>query len=139
MRKNLYILILYLFWINAHADSVVGLRKFPPNVIYATIQSINLPQLKIQELPSNWGSSLLGLILLSSAIVEISPATVMRDTANNNHVQGYVEQMLNQPVALQFDFQNRVWVIWQLSNLEIQWVLKNNLNTWPKNLQLLSN
>lgn len=139
MYRKLYLVILCLFVWQANADSNFGVRKFPPNTVYATIKSVNLPQLKIQEIPSNWGSSLLGLIFLSSAIVDISPATVMRDTANNNHVQGYVEEMLNQPVAIQFDFQHRVWVIWQLNTLEIQWVLNNKLNIWSKNPQLLFN
>lgn len=133
MRKLVYILILLLGIFSATAETIPALRTFPPNTIFATIQKVDLPQIKIQEIPSNWGSSLLGLILLSTATIEMSPATVIRDTMNGNQVQGYISKLINQPVAIQFDFQHRAWVIWQLTPLEVKWILKNKWNTWQKN------
>lgn len=105
-------------------------REFPPNTIYAVLTGINYPQISIQEIPSNWGSSLLGFMFLSSASMQMSPASVIRDQNNNNQVQNYIYNLQNQPVAIQPDYQGRVWVLWYLTNEETSWVINNNYNVW---------
>ncbi len=115
-----------LYTINAEA---LG-REFPPNTIYAILKSVNYPQITIQEIPSNWGSSMLGLFFLSSATMQMTPASVLRDQNNNNQVQNYIYNIINQPVAIQPDYQGRAWLIWYLTDDETQWVINNKYNIW---------
>lgn len=107
-----------------------NMRSFPAGTVYATIIKINYPVVTLQEIPSNWGSSLLGMMLLSTQKVSMSPASIIRDDQNNTHVQNYLDNLKDQPVAVQLDYQGRVWVIWQLTDGELKWVLKNQLNSW---------
>lgn len=125
MRK-IVIFLMILYSINAEA---LG-REFPANTIYAILKSVNYPQITIQEIPSNWGSSMLGLFFLSSATMQMTPASVLRDQNNNNQVQNYIYNIINQPVAIQPDYQGRVWLIWYLTNDETQGVINNKYNIW---------
>lgn len=125
MRK-IVIFLMILYSINAEA---LG-REFPANTIYAILKSVNYPQITIQEIPSNWGSSMLGLFFLSSATMQMTPASVLRDQNNNNQVQNYIYNIINQPVAIQPDYQGRVWLIWYLTDNETQWVINNKYNIW---------
>jgi hypothetical protein len=118
-----------LGWLTV-AGGLENLRQFPPNTVFATLQAVRYPQIKLQELPSNWGSSLLGLMLLSTQKVSMSPASVIRDQNNNNHVQNYIDNLIDEPVAVQFDYQGRVWTIWQLTDSEIKWVIRTKRNIW---------
>jgi hypothetical protein len=45
-------------------------------------------------------------------------------------VQAYLDTLKNEPVAVQFDFQGRIWVVWQLTKPEIQRTIKNKQNIW---------
>lgn len=120
-----------IFWIILYSTNAVALvREFPANTIFAILKSVNYPQIVIQEIPSNWGSSMLGLFFLSSAKMQMTPASVLRDQNNNNQVQNYIYNIINQPVAIQPDYQGRVWLIWYLSNEETQWVINNKYNIW---------
>jgi hypothetical protein len=86
----------------------------------------------VQEIPSNWGSSLLGMMILSTRKLVMSPSSVIRGLDNNNLVQNYLPNLLDQPVALQLDFQGRIWVIWQLRRDETNWVIQQKRNIWLK-------
>lgn len=133
MTKKLMIILLCLIGI-VNADDFnnieQNLRKFPPNTIFGTIQGIDYPQIKLEEIPSNIASGLLGVILLQSQYMSLSPATVIRDKLNNTQLQKYLDELYKQPVAIQPDFQGRVWVIWQLTEHEKVWVIDNKLNSW---------
>lgn len=126
----MYRLCLLLFLGFYSISSVAVIREFPSNTIYATLTNVNYPQITIRELPGNWGSSLLGFIFLSSGYMQMSPASVIRDQNNNNQVQNYIYNLQNQPVAIQPDYQGRVWVIWGMTNEETTWVVTNQLNNW---------
>lgn len=130
MRKLIFTVFLLAMVIMSNAETVPILRSFPVGTQFVVINKINYPQVTLQEIPSNWGSSLLGLMWLSSKKVAMSPASVIRDQDNNTHVQAYLDDLLDQPVAVQFDFQGRIWVIWQLTKPEIEWVIKNQRNIW---------
>ncbi len=107
-----------------------ALRQFPPATIYGSIEKINYPQITIQEIPSNLLSSMLGMIFLQSRVYVMSPASVIRDPYNNTHVQNYLYNLQNGIVAIQLDYQGRIWTIWVLTQDEVNWVIKNNLNNW---------
>ncbi len=126
MRKLFLVCLAILF--SSAVQALV--RQFPPNTFYAILKGVNYPQLFLQEIPSNWGSSLLGFMFLTSATIQMSPASVVRDQNNNNQVQNYIYNLQNQPVAIQPDYQGRVWVIWYLTNEETSWVINNRFNIW---------
>lgn len=130
MRKLVYAGFLLILVALSSAETLPILRSFPAGTQFAVINKINYPQVTLQEIPSNWGTDLLGLMWLSSKKVMMSPASIIRDQENNTHVQAYLDELLNQLVAVQFDFQGRVWVIWQLTKPEITWVIKNQRNNW---------
>lgn len=130
MRKLICAGFMLILVALSSAETLPILRNFPAGTQFAVINKINYPQVTLQEIPSNWGTNLLGLMWLSSKKVVMSPASIIRDQENNIHVQAYLESLLNQPVAVQFDFQGRVWVIWQLTKPEITWVIKSQLNNW---------
>lgn len=136
MYRRIILWWLLLGWANVFADgngiTLNNVRSFPAGTVYATIVKINYPQVTLQEIPSNWGSSLLGMMLLASQKVTMSPASIIRDDQNNTHVQVYLDELKDQPVAVQLDYQGRVWVIWQLTTGEVKWVLQNKLNSWNK-------
>ena len=130
LRRGLFLIILALVWVNSYAYDRV--REFPANTIYATISKISYPNVLLQEIPSNWGSSLFGMIFLANQKVVMSPASILRDKSNTTHVQTYLDNLLDAPVAVQLDYQGRVWVIWQLTDYETRWVIKNKFNSWQK-------
>lgn len=130
MRKLIYVGFMLVMAIVLQAETLPILRSFPVGTQFALVKKINYPQVTLQEIPSNWGTNLLGLMWLSSKKVVMSPASIIRDQENNTHVQAYLDNLLNEPVAVQFDFQGRVWVIWQLTRPEIAWVIKNQRNIW---------
>ncbi len=135
MLKKLFIWIIFLNCGNlvfADTNTQEALRTFPAKTIFATLQGVNYPEIKIEEIPSNSISGLLNMVLLNSQIVSLSPATIIRDKQNNTQLQQYVTTLLKQPIAIQPDFQGRVWVIWQLTNREKEWVIENKLNSWKK-------
>lgn len=107
-----------------------NLRKFPPTTVFATIQKIDYPQLTIEEIPSNSISGLLGMVMLHSQEVSVTPASVIRDKLNNTQLLKYIDNLSGQAVAIQPDFQGRAWVIWQLTDREKKWVIDNKLNIW---------
>lgn len=119
--------LLFLYSLVGFADDV---RQFPANAIFATIKEVNYPQVIVQEIPSNWGSSLLGMMLLSTSKLTMSPSSVIRGPDNNNLVQNYLPNLIDQPVAIQLDFQGRIWVIWQLRRDEVNWVIQQKRNIW---------
>lgn len=130
MRKLICMRFMLILMMVSNAETLPILRSFPVGTQFAVINKINYPQVTLQEIPNNWGTNLLGLMWLSSKKVVMSPASIIRDQENNTHVQAYLDDLLNQPVAVQFDFQGRVWVIWQLTKPEITWVIKNQRNNW---------
>ena len=130
MRKLVYAGFLLILVALSSAETLPILRSFPAGTQFALITKINYPQVTLQEIPSNWGTNLLGLMWLSSKKVEMSPASVIRDQENNTHVQAYLDTLKNEPVAVQFDFQGRIWVVWQLTKPEIQRTIKNKQNIW---------
>ena len=130
MRKLICAGFMLILVVLSSAETLPILRSFPAGTQFAVINKINYPQVTLQEIPNNWGTNLLGLMWLSSKKVVMSPASIIRDQENNTHVQAYLDDLLNQPVAVQFDFQGRVWVIWQLTKPEIAWVIKNQRNNW---------
>lgn len=130
MRKLICMRFMLILMMVSNAETLPILRSFPVGTQFAVINKINYPQVTLQEIPNNWGTDLLGLMWLSSKKVVMSPASIIRDQENNTHVQAYLDDLLNQPVAVQFDFQGRVWVIWQLTKPEITWVIKNQRNNW---------
>lgn len=130
MRKLICMGFMLILMMVSNAETLPILRSFPVGTQFAVINKINYPQVTLQEIPNNWGTDLLGLMWLSSKKVVMSPASIIRDQENNTHVQAYLDDLLNQPVAVQFDFQGRVWVIWQLTKPEITWVIKNQRNNW---------
>lgn len=136
MSKKIIIAICITFGL-VYADDIdlnhQALRTFPANTIFATIQGINYPNIEIEEIPSNIVSGLLGMMLLSNKTMVMSPASVIRDKENINHVTQYIDELYKQPIAIQPDFQGRVWVIWQLTEREKKWVIDNKLNTWNQN------
>jgi len=130
MRKLVYASLAVILALKINAEPRPVLRSFPAGTQFALITKINYPQVTLQEIPSNWGTNLLGLMWLSSKKVEMSPASVIRDQENNTHVQAYLDTLKNEPVAVQFDFQGRIWVVWQLTKPEIQRTIKNKQNIW---------
>lgn len=130
MRRLTYAIFMLILMMASNAETLPILRSFPVGTQFAMINKINYPQVTLQEIPSNWGTNSLGLMWLSSKKVVMSPASVIRDQENNTHVQAYLDNLLDQPVAVQFDFQGRVWVIWQLTKPEITWVIKSQRNNW---------
>jgi len=129
MMRIIGFVLLLLYSLTGFADNV---RQFPANAIFATIKKVDYPQVIVQEIPSNWGSSLLGMMLLSTRKLVMSPSSVIRGLDNNNLVQNYLPNLLDQPVALQLDFQGRIWVIWQLRRDETNWVIQQKHNIWLK-------
>ncbi len=131
MKKIIVMVVLCCNCLMAYAfGTVQEIRTFPANTYFGTIQAINLPQLKIEEIPSGVSGKMLGMFLLDDKVVAMSPATVIRDQLNNNHTQGYILDMYKKPVAIQPDFQNRAWVIWELTPQEVEWVKDKKLNYW---------
>lgn len=130
MRRLIYAIFMLILMMASNAETLPILRSFPAGTQFAMINKINYPQIILQEIPSNWGTNSLGLMWLSSKKVVMSPASVIRDQENNTHVQAYLDNLLDQPVAVQFDFQGRVWVIWQLTKPEVAWVIKSQKNNW---------
>jgi hypothetical protein len=72
------------------------------------------------------------MMILSTRKLVMSPSSVIRGLDNNNQVQNYLPNLLDQPVALQLDFQGRIWVIWQLRRDETNWVIQQKRNIWLK-------
>jgi hypothetical protein len=127
MMRIISFCLLLLYSLVGFADDV---RQFPANAIFATIKEVSYPQVIVQEIPSNWGSSLLGMMFLSTSKLVMSPSSVIRGPNNNNLVQNYLPNLIDQPVAIQLDFQGRIWVIWQLRRDEVNWVIQQKRNVW---------
>lgn len=107
-----------------------NLRKFPPSTIFGIVQKIDYPCITIEEIPKNSISGIFGMIMLQNREMLLTPASIIRDKLNNTHVQKYLDNLSEQAVAIQPDFQGRAWVIWQLTAREKQWVIDNQLNIW---------
>lgn len=106
------------------------LRTFPNNTIFATLDDVKYPSLTIEEIPSNFASGMLGMVMLKSTTIQMTPATIIRDKRNFNQLSQYIDQLKDQPVAIQPDYQGNAWVIWQLTKREKEWVIDNKLNKW---------
>ena len=126
MIKRLLIVLLCSIGI-VNADV---LRTFPNNTVFGTLQAYEPPYIKLEEIPNGMLGKSLGMFLLDDKIITLSPATIIRDQQNNNHVQVFLNNFYKQPVAIQPDFQNRAWVIWALTPQEVEWVKEHNLNHW---------
>ena len=137
LRRGLFLVIVMLISVNSSAYDRV--REFPANTIFASICKISYPNVLLQEIPSNWCSSLFGMMFLANQKVVMSPASILRDKSNTTHVQTYLDNLLDAPVAVQLDYQGRVWVIWQLSDYETRWVIKNKFNNWQKSNSINQN
>ncbi len=133
MKKLILIFLCVFSAISANAfNNAPVVRSFPPNTYFGTIQAIQLPNIKVEEIPSGASGKLLGMFLLDDKIVTISPSTIIRNKQNNTEVQSYLTNLYKEPVAIQPDFQNRAWVIWELTPDEVEWVKENKLNYWKK-------
>lgn len=132
MRKLIAISLIGILSFACADDNPIEqrLRSFPNNSIYATIEDVKYPTLTIEEIPSNFASGLLGMVMLKSTTIQMTPATIIRDKRNFNQLSQYIDNLKKQVVAIQPDYQGNAWVIWQLTKREQQWVIDNKFNKW---------